>query len=188
MRNYVYHRFGSKKGLVRAAFHTLLGAIGAYGKFSRIPPNRFQRLVFICSGNICRSPLAEAYARSLGREAASCGLDCGDGYPADPRAKRIAEDSGLAMDDHTTTNVENFEFHTTDLIVVMEPAHISSLYKKIGRGHQVVLAGSYCKRPTFYIHDPFNCCPEFFAYCEKKVMESVEELCMEPRHAISSTS
>lgn len=177
MSQWIYEQFGSKKGMVRYFYHRALAFVGVYRKYFRNADSvGSQRLVFICSGNICRSPLAEVYARSLGMHAASCGLNCGDHYPADPRARAFAREHGLNLDHHKTVNVQDFEFKDSDLIVVMEPSHIDQFEKKIGTNYTLVLAGSYCQVPIPYIHDPFNCCPPFFSRCEAKVMESVRGL------------
>lgn len=177
MNQLVYQRFGSRYGFVRFLGYWMLASMGAYRKFPPARPRSDQRLVFICNGNICRSPLAEAYARSLGRQTASCGLNCGDGYPADPRAQLFAEMNGLTLDGHQTVNVMDFEFRHTDLIVVMEPSHLESFRKKVGVGYQMVLAGSFCRRPRPYIHDPYNCCIDFFNNCERQVLEAVRGIC-----------
>lgn len=174
MSQWVYERFGSKQGFVRFFYHRALSSAGAYRKyFLDTGSMASRRLVFICSGNICRSPLAEVYARSLGMEAASCGLNCGDAYPADPRAREFAREQGLSLEHHKTVNVRDFEFMDSDIIIVMEPAHIDQFEKKVGKNHTLVLAGSYCRNPIPYIHDPFNCCSAFFTNCESIVMECV---------------
>lgn len=176
MSQWVYERFGSKQGFVRFLYHRTLAYVGAYRKYGRYRTTydpSSQRTVFICSGNICRSPLAEVYARSLGVKAASCGLNCGDGFPADPRAREFAHQQGLSLEDHKTVNVRDFEFYDSDLIVVMEPSHLYQFHNKVGRNHSLVLAGNFCPNPTPYIHDPFNCCPAFFTRCETIVMECV---------------
>lgn len=173
----VYERFGSKNGLVRYVKYWLLSQVGAYRRFSEYRPGSDQRVVFVCSGNICRSPLAEVYARSLGWEAKSCGLDCRDGFPADPRAREFARGVGLDLEEHSTVNVTSFEFQASDLVVLMEPTHIAAFERKVGKGHTLALAGSYCRPPTPYIHDPFNCCIEFFHRCEHQIMEAVRRMC-----------
>lgn len=173
----VYERFGSKNGLLRYFTYGLLFQLGAYRRFSAPRPERHQRLVFVCSGNICRSPLAEAYARSLGWNAKSCGLDCRDGFPADPRALQFARRLGLDLEKHSTVNVRNFDFFESDLVVLMEPSHISAFEQKVGKGYLLALAGNYCKSPTPYIHDPFNCRIEFFNRCEQKIIEAVRKIC-----------
>lgn len=177
MNRLVYGRFGSRNGFVRFFGYWFLSQLGAYRRFPASRPKANQRVVFICSGNICRSPLAEVYARSLGREARSCGLDCTDGHPADPRAREFARGHGLDLDNHATVNVQNFDFQESDLIILMEPTHITSFQSKVGEGYSLALAGSYCKTPVPYIHDPFNCSNEFFTNCENKIMEAVRRIC-----------
>jgi protein-tyrosine phosphatase len=174
---WVYEQFGSKTGFVRFFYHRALSLVGAYRKYSpKASSVNSRRMVFICSGNICRSPVAEVYARSLGMKAASCGLSCGDNYPADPRAREFARSQGLSLDHHKTVNVRDFEFQKSDLIVVMEPSQIEQFEQKVGKNYTLVLAGSYCQTSTPYIHDPFNCCPAFFTRCEAKVIECVRGL------------
>lgn len=177
MDRWVYERFGSRTGFVRFFAYWLLSSMGGYRHLPQTRPQPNQRLVFVCSGNICRSPLAEAYARSLGKPAASCGLNCDEGYPADPRAKKFAELHGISLNYHKTVNVKDFEFRCNDRIVVMEPSHISSFKEKVDGDHQICLAGSFCKRPRPYIHDPYNCCSEFFNICESRVLEAVRGIC-----------
>lgn len=177
MNRLVYGRFGSRTGFVQFYYHRLLFQLGRYRKFSQIRPGSRQRLVFICSGNICRSPLAEVFARSLGKEAASCGLSCRNGFPADPRAKEFAQRNGLSLEAHETLNVQDFEFRKNDLIVVMEPSQIPAFHRKVGAKYELILAGSYCKKPNPYIHDPYNCNAEFFTRCEQRVIEAVRGIC-----------
>ena len=56
-------------------------------------PDSVQSVLFVCKGNICRSPLAEVYFRSLvekdGRRITvrSAGLETTPGKPADAKAK-----------------------------------------------------------------------------------------------------
>lgn len=177
MNRLVYERFGSRSGLLLFLGYWFLANIGGFRQFPPVRPRIGQRLVFVCNGNICRSPLAEVYARSLGWPSASCGLNCGEGHAADPRAKQFANDNNLDLGAHRTTNAKNFSFRSDDLIIVMEPSHIASFRKVVGSQYQIVLAGSYCKWPRPYIHDPFNCCSEFFAKCENQVLEAVRRIC-----------
>jgi len=173
----VYERFGSRNGFVRYFGYWVLAQIGTYRQFTLPPPEKQRRLVFICNGNICRSPLAEVYAQSLGRDAASCGFGCGDGFPADPRAAEFALSQGLSLEAHRTVNIQDFRFREDDFIVVMEPSHLSLFQQRGGTDLPVVLAGNYCKSPNPYIHDPYSCCDEFFLRCEQRVMDAVRGIC-----------
>ncbi|ROQ42904.1 protein-tyrosine-phosphatase [Marinobacter sp. 3-2] len=177
MDRLVYERFGSRIGFVRYLKYWLLAKIGSFRKHTLGQPDKNRRLVFICNGNICRSPVAEAYAKSLGREAASCGFGCADGFPADNRAIQFAESLGLSLHRHKTRNIVNFEFYDSDFIVVMEPSHLKLFYEHFERNQSVVLAGNYCINPNPYIHDPYNCCDPFFYRCECRVVEAVRGIC-----------
>ena len=64
-------------------------------------------IVFVCSGNIIRSPLAEVLLRRHLAQSgysdtriSSAGLHATLGRPADPRAQDVARDAGIALDDH----------------------------------------------------------------------------------------
>lgn len=180
MDRLVYERFGSRNGFVRYLGYWFLAQIGRYSAYQTKAIADESRIVFVCNGNICRSPLAEVYARSLGREAASCGFGCRNGFPADPRAIRFAESQGLSLESHQTINIDNFEFRDSDLIVVMEPSHLRLYREKVDKGeqkHRILLAGNYCEKPNPYIHDPFTCCDEFFERCELRIMEAVRGIC-----------
>lgn len=174
---FVYERYGSKKGMYRSIGYRLLVRAGGLKNFPAVHPRNDQRLVFVCSGNICRSPLAEAYAKKLGREAASCGLDCAPGFPADPRSKAFGQKYGIDLEEHLTVNLRDFQFRADDFIVVMEPAQLSAVRSHVTLPHQLVLAGRFLNQPNPYIHDPFNCCAEFFNNCGKEVLNAVRGIC-----------
>lgn len=172
----VYDRYGSKKGLLRYLFYKILWIFGAFRPNKSIDFSQVKRLIFVCSGNICRSPLAEAYARHLGANAFSCGLHCTNNHPADPRAEAYARAAGLDLNNHQTQHIHNFEFQSGDLIIGMEPKHLRELNRITLNGADTVLAGAFCESPTPYLHDPFNCSAEYFRLCEERVLDSVRGL------------
>jgi protein-tyrosine phosphatase len=89
------------------------------------------RILFVCSGNICRSPLAEAIFRRLVDEAGvgpryfvdSAGTHgYHEGDPADPRTRRVGERHGVAVTS-IAREVEDADFDRFDLIVAMDRGH-----------------------------------------------------------------
>jgi protein-tyrosine phosphatase len=83
-------------------------------------------VLFVCLGNICRSPLAEAALIEAARER---GLDVrvesagtGDwhiGHPADRRARAIAAEHGVDISDHRARQVTPEDFyHFTDIVAL----------------------------------------------------------------------
>ena len=113
--------FGTYRGLIRLALAWLENLTGRYRRFKQIRWGRVARIVFVCHGNICRSPYAEGRAVSLGLPAASFGLSAGSGAPADPSACRIAAARGIELVRHCARDAADFELQTGDLLVAMEP-------------------------------------------------------------------
>ncbi len=76
----------------------------------------------VCTGNICRSPLAQGLLkRNLpGVEVASAGIGALAGAPMDPSAAAIAEREGLPVDDHRGRQITRDMTRDYDLIIVME--------------------------------------------------------------------
>jgi len=91
-------------------------------------------VLFVCLGNICRSPLAEAAFR---REAERLGLDVevdsagtGDwhiGYPPDPRAAAVAARNGIDISNLKARLVTAEDFRRFDHIVALDPNNLRDL-------------------------------------------------------------
>ena len=105
-----------------------------------------RRILFVCSGNICRSPLAEAVLR---HKLAQRGLEerfaldsagtVSDhlGQQSDPRMRRTAAAHGVTVD-HRARRVVLADFDAFDLIIGMDDWHISTLESmKDGRDVEV---------------------------------------------------
>jgi protein-tyrosine phosphatase len=85
-----------------------------------------KRLLTVCIGNICRSPLAEvALRRALGDgwQVSSAGLQALVGMPADPTSQAIALEQGLDLSAHRAQQLSAWMTQQHDVILVMEDAH-----------------------------------------------------------------
>lgn len=96
------------------------------------------RVVFICWGNICRSPILErVFARrtaeaGLEVEAESFGLSGEEqGNPIDHRARRVLRDAGYDSDGHRARKIRPEYVRETDLFVVAEDSHRNWLRQMI---------------------------------------------------------
>lgn len=81
-----------------------------------------KRIICVCTGNICRSPLAELLlARALPERAvSSAGIGALEGHPMAPDAAAIARREGLGGDDHKARQLDAGMIADHDLILVME--------------------------------------------------------------------
>ena len=95
------------------------------------------RVVFVCWGNICRSPMAERVAE---RYAADAGLT--DvvftsaatsreeiGAPIDPRARRVLAAHGYRADDHSAHQITPDEIEDADLVIAAETIHVDRMLR-----------------------------------------------------------
>jgi protein-tyrosine phosphatase len=168
--------FGSKRGGLNFTRHQLLWYCGYYNKLSKINFNDAKRLIFVCEGNICRSPVAELIAQNHGSNTCSFGLSCSDNHPADPRAIAFAETLGLDLSKHRTRNISHYQPAIGDLLIGMEPRHIVILDMLLGKAINRTLLGIFHQPPFTYIHDPYSTTPAFFTRCEQQVVSATRNL------------
>lgn len=92
------------------------------------------RLLFVCTGNTCRSPMAEAMARrGIERrgwahvEVRSAGVATVDGEPASEGARRAAARHGLDLTGHRTAVLRPDHLARADLVLAMSPGHLARI-------------------------------------------------------------
>jgi len=97
-----------------------------------------ERLVLVCTGNTCRSPLAAAIAERHLRQAGlkvavtSAGLRANPGDAAAADGQRVAVDLGLDLSCHRSQRVEDLVPAPGDLWVAMTPAQAAELRARLG--------------------------------------------------------
>ena len=122
------------------------------------------RIVFVCTGNTCRSPMAEAIARAEVErrgwsfvEVSSAGVDALDGAPAAAQAQQVAQEHGTALDLHRSRRADAALLEQADLVLAMGPSHLNLL-----RAHlppeRVHLLGRFAALPgdAAGVPDPFG--------------------------------
>lgn len=173
----IKNRYGSKKGLLRYLAYEVLRILGFYRSLGKVDFAKVKRLVFICQGNICRSPLAEAIACHQRVVATSFGLNTRGGDSADMRAINWAQTNGYDLQSHITRCVDDYVPLAGDLLIGMEPKHISSLKAQFAHTPvQISLVGLWLKSPLAYLHDPYNTNSSYFDLCERRVEQAALEI------------
>ncbi len=91
------------------------------------------RLLFVCTANICRSPMAEGLARAYGNErrwrveSRSAGTRALDGHPAAPNAVKALRELGIDIRENRSQPVTDELVAWADRILVMEMRHAQDL-------------------------------------------------------------
>ncbi len=86
-----------------------------------------KKLLFVCTGNTCRSPMAAALWRHMGGEAASAGLSAPSGAPASDHAVKVMAWEGIDLTAHRSSPVTEEVLRRADLVYGMTEGHAAQL-------------------------------------------------------------
>lgn len=121
------------------------------------------RVLFVCTGNTCRSPLAEDAARRIladldGVEFSSAGLAALIGQPASNHAQFVAREAGGDLSAHRSRPIEDVDLDAIDLVLGMTRRHVDALRAGVDGETPVVLglAEAAGRNPSMEIEDPFG--------------------------------
>ena len=167
-------RFGGRRAYLSHLAARALSLAGAYRALLDVDWSSIDRLVFICKGNICRSPYAEARARSSGIDAVPFGLDAAGGASADTSAARNARLRRLDLSAHRSRRVDGSLLRPTDLVLLFEPQQVTQFRKRLGAAPaSVTLAGLWAEPARPYLCDPYGRSDVCFQDCFSVIDASV---------------
>jgi Protein-tyrosine-phosphatase len=120
-------------------------------------------LLFICSGNTCRSPMAEALARKIAKrrgienlDISSAGTNAWDNVPATDEALLVGMEREIDLTGHRARKLTAAIVSEADLIFVMTPGHLEQVKQLGGRG-KVHVIDEYASGTTNQgITDPYG--------------------------------
>lgn len=144
------------------------------------------RVLMVCTGNICRSPTAEAVLRRLVADAGldrhvevdSAGIvDYHAGSPPDHRAQQYARRRGYDLSRLRARQIRVRDFERFDLVLVMEQDHRDQLIEQCPESFRerirLLMDFAPGRTPGTGVPDPYYGAPAGF----ERVLDMVEEAC-----------
>lgn len=139
----------------------------------------FNKILVVCVGNICRSPIGERYLQKLlpDKEVASAGIASKksrlEGKPADAMATEVASEHGVSLEGHGSQQLTSELCSRYDLILVMEKGHMEALTQIApeARG-KTMLFGQWIGQKD--IPDPYKQSKEAFDFAYDLIEKSAD--------------
>lgn len=169
--------FGGRRGYIAHLCARALYSLGSYRSAENINWDAISRLVFVCRGNVCRSPYACARARELGVNSISFGLTAADGAVANESASRNALLRGVDLSTHRSVRLRAPLLNHGDLVVVFEPRQLATVFQEsVADLAGITLMGIW-DRPVYpHIQDPFGRGDRYFQHCFSAIDRNIDAL------------
>jgi len=158
------------------------------GKKSRSKKERreHKKVLFICTANVCRSPMAERlFARALegspkaGKISAySAGISAMDGDNASQNSIEACEEVGLDIADHRSSGLTRTSLQEADAVFCMTESHraLLNMYFELPEGYPVFLMREFTESGSKELPDPFGQDIEVYRECRDHMVEAIPSL------------
>lgn len=141
-------------------------------------------ILFLCHGNICRSPLAERYLAAelnkldgIDAAVASAGIQTEDGKQSPPEAVTVAAEHGVSLEDHGATETTVELLRWSDIIFIKDISNYILLRRRFGDWEdKTYFLGALLPADEYEIRDPYGGDIDGYRSLYADVVEAVDTL------------
>ncbi len=128
-----------------------------------------KKIIFVCTGNTCRSPMAEGYLRSKGRkdiDIISRGL-AADGSGVSENSVMAMKEVGIDISDHISRQLTYADIDENSVFITMSSSH-ADLLEGLGIDKMKVY--------VLGIPDPYGLGIDQYRICRDEIIKGIDEL------------
>jgi protein-tyrosine-phosphatase/predicted ATP-grasp superfamily ATP-dependent carboligase len=148
-------------------------------------------VLFLCLGNLCRSPFAEVAAaqRLAGVRVASAGFLSHDGRPSPPHVVQTAHSLGVDLSAARARRVTATQVEQADLIVCMDVSHLQRMASEFPQAMgKTTLLGLFRPGGAMEMRDPYDLSPAATRVVFQDMLQAIDALAAQaPRAAADAT-
>ncbi len=145
------------------------------------------KIMFICTGNVCRSAMAhwmfkkmlEENKKDKDIEVYSCGVDADDGWMSPKEAIEVMKPYGVDLTKHKSTSLRNSNIGNMDVILCATENHkeiIKYIYPKIREKVFTMKEFAKYSKDDLNIADPWRCGIDVYRNCAKEIYECLNKI------------
>jgi len=138
-------------------------------------------ILFLCHGNICRSPFAKKYASRKFTEQieiSSAGFYCEEGRSSPQNAIQAAKEFQIDLTNHRSCMVKQSDIVQSDVVFLMDFRNVYYLLSKYNTDlNKVYLLGEYNNQvESNLISDPHGCTVDTFKRVYLEITQAIDEI------------
>lgn len=149
------------------------------------------RILFVCTGNTCRSPMAATLLRDKIKSMAggasfsvdSAGLAAWAGQPASPEAILTMTEQRLSLSDHRAKQIDAGQIATSNLVLTMTRSHKESLLRLFPAARDKIYTLAEYAGPALDVTDPiggtlqaYRICADQLTYLIDRAWDKISQL------------
>ena len=143
---------------------------------------KIKNILFVCTGNTCRSPIAEAlFKKIIGTsttwQCSSAGTHARNNLPASLEAQIVVKDKSACLKNHKSRLLDDKIINKADLILVMTQGHKRFISEEFNDAiHRVYLINELGKSESSNIDDPFGSSIENYKIVSDQIEKAIYDL------------
>jgi protein-tyrosine-phosphatase/predicted ATP-grasp superfamily ATP-dependent carboligase len=148
-------------------------------------------VLFLCLGNLCRSPFAEVAAaqRLAGVAIASAGFLSHDGRPSPPHVVQVAQSLGVDLSRARAHRVTAAEVERADLVVCMDVGHLERMAREFPQAlGKTTLLGLFHAAGPVEMSDPYDLSPAATRAVFEQMLRAIDALAAQAPRALADAT